>query len=349
MTADDRMTAASRESAGAAPAPPIAEVVGAGRSSGRLSRWIRIGVAFGLLAFLLTQIDLQQALRAVAEARVELLLLAFAIVLSSRLLAAARWYLLLRGRHAALTLVGVLRLMFVSDFVGYFMPGSLGIEVLRVYGLAKMTADPALSATSVVVERLVALVMLVLMVLVGLAARPLALPAEIGRLAWLFLGLLLVGVLAVMASPTRSLALRLLPGQRLARVRRALQRVFAALDTYRSRPWLIAASFLLALLFQLMRCTAVTVGAAALGHPLPFTFILVVFPIMLLIGLLPITIAGLGVREAAFVYFLGIGGMPPEIALPLALIQRSFGILLTLPGAWWYLRRGLHDRRAGEG
>jgi hypothetical protein len=308
-----------------------------------LGRWARIAVGLSLLGFLLTQIDLGQAWRAVADARIDLLLLAFAIVLGSRLLAAARWYLLLRGRHAAVTPFGMLRLMFVADFVGYFMPGSLGVEVLRVYGLAKTTADPALSATSVVVERVVALVVLVLLVLLGLAARPLALPAEIGRLAWLFLALLLVAVLAVMAPPTRSLALRLLPGERLARIRRGLERVFAALDSYRSRPWLIAASLVLALVFQLMRCASVTVGAAALGHPLPFTFVLVVFPIMLLISLLPITIAGLGVREVGFVYFLGLGGMPAEVALPLALIQRLFTIIATLPGAWWYLRRGLHD------
>jgi uncharacterized membrane protein YbhN (UPF0104 family) len=62
-----------------------------------------------------------------------------------------------------------------------------------------------------------------------------------------------------------------------------------------------------------------------------------------LISLLPITIAGLGVREVGFVYFLGLGGMPAEVALPLALIQRLFTIIATLPGAWWYLRRGLHD------
>jgi glycosyltransferase 2 family protein len=145
-----------------------------------------------------------------------------------------------------------------------------------------------------------------------------------------------------MARPTRSLALRLLPGARLARIRRGLERVFAALDSYRAQPWLIASSFLLALIFQLMRCASVTVSAAALHHPLPFTFVLVVYPIMLLISLLPITIAGLGVREAGFVYFLGLGGMPAEVALPLALIQRLFTIIATLPGAWWYVRRGMH-------
>jgi glycosyltransferase 2 family protein len=319
------------------------DVAATERPSGRLARWLRIGLGFGIIALLLTQIDLEAALRAVLAARLELLVLGFAIVLASRLLAAVRWYLLLRGRHAAVTPFGVVRLMFVSDFVGYFMPGSIGVEVLRIYGLAKTIADPALSATSVVVERVVALLVLVVLVLVGTASRPSALPAEIDPLAWLCLGLLVLAVLAIIARPTRRLALRLLPGDRLARIRRGLQSVFAALDTYRSRPGLIAASLLLALVFQLMRCASVTVGAAAFGHPLPFTFIMVVYPVMLLISLLPITIAGLGVREAGYVYFLGLGGMPAEVALPLALIQRLFTVLGTLPGAWWYARRGLHE------
>ena len=96
------------------------------RSSGGWGRWLRVGLGFGIIALLLTLIDLEAALRAVVEARVELLLLGFAIVLGSRLLAGVRWYVLLRGRHAAVTLAGLLRLMFVADFVGYFMLGSLG-------------------------------------------------------------------------------------------------------------------------------------------------------------------------------------------------------------------------------
>lgn len=324
--------------AGHGAGPPVR----AERTSRRLGRWLRIGLSFGLLGFLLAQVDLGQALEAVAEARLDLLLAACAILLGSRLIAAVRWYLLLCGRHVAVTLPAVFRLMFVSNFVGYFMPGSIGVEVVRIYGLAKATADPALSATSVLVERLVALLALVLLVLAGAASRPPGLPADIDRFAWISLGLVLLGSLALMAPPTRGLAFAMLPGGRLARIRRAMQRVFAALDIYRSQPWLIVVSFAIALIFQLMRCASVAVAATAFGHPLPFAFILVVVPIVLLISLLPISIAGLGVREAGFVYFLGLGGMPAAVALPLSLVQRLFTILVTLPGAWWYMRRGLH-------
>ena len=95
------------------------------RSSGGWGRWLRVGLGFGIIALLLTHIDLEAALRAVVEARVELLLLGFAIVLGSRLLAGVRWYVLLRGRHAALTPVGVLRLRRRPTF----LPGADDVDL----------------------------------------------------------------------------------------------------------------------------------------------------------------------------------------------------------------------------
>ena len=68
---------------------------------------------------------------------------------------------------------------------------------------------------------------------------------------------------------------------------------------------------------------------------------LVITPIAILIGLAPISIAGLGVQEAVYVYLLGLVGMAPEMALPLALLIRVMQLVVTLPGAWFYVRRGI--------
>ena len=62
---------------------------------------------------------------------------------------------------------------------------------------------------------------------------------------------------------------------------------------------------------------------------------------VILITLLPISIAGLGVRELGFVYLFGQAGMPAEVALPLSLMLRLLYMLLATPGAWFYIRRGV--------
>ena len=186
-----------------------------------------------------------------------------------------------------------------------------------------------------------AMLALVLLVLTGLALRPLpGLPPEVGRLAWIGL----VGLIAL-AWPLWHPRLRSMVGRRwrgrLLPLRARLTKVMRVLDGYRQQPGLMVLSLALAVFFQLLRCLATAIGAAALGADLPFMLFLVITPIAILIGLAPISIAGLGVQEAVYVYLLGLVGMAPEMALPLALLIRVMQLVVTLPGAWFYVRRGI--------
>ena len=306
------------------------------------SHWLRLCVGVGLLALVLYWVDLGQALTVVAAARLDVLALLPLVLVADRLIAAFRWYLLVRGKNAAVTYWGIVRLIFVSGFAGYFTPGSVGVEAVRVYGLSRTISNLALSVTSVLVERLLGLFALTFLVLVGLALRPPGLSPEYGQLAWLALAVLIVGVCALMSPWLRRLSLLALPAGWLAPVRRGLQKIYAMLDGYRRQPGLMLGSLGLAVIFQLTRCLPAAIGAAALGSPLPFAYFVVIVPVVALVSLMPISIAALGVRELAYVYLFGLVGMPAETALALALLIWVFGLLLLLPGAWFYVRRGVH-------
>ena len=305
------------------------------------ARWLRLCVGIGLLALLLYWVDVDEALAVLASARLDILALLPLVMVGERLLAAFRWYLLVRVKIAAVTYWGVVRLIFVSGFAGYFTPGSVGVEAVRVYGLSRTTSDLALSVTSVLVERLLGMFALTLLVLVGLALRPPGLPPEYGQIAWLALALLVVGVCALMNPWLQRLSILVLAPGWLAPVRRGLQKIYAILDDYRRRPGLMLWSLVVAVVFQLARCLLPAVGAAALGAPMPFAYFVVIVPVVALVSLMPISIAALGVRELAYVYLFGLVGMPPEIALALALLIRVCGLLMLLPGAWFYVRRGV--------
>ncbi len=138
----------------------------------------------------LSRIDLGEALAALAEARPEFLAPLLAVYVMVRLMSAYRLYLLLYRLTPAISFGRVVRLVFVSGFVGAFMPGGVGIDLLRVYGLARTTSDVALSVTSVLVERMMGLCVLILLVLVGLTLLPPGLPPAIQHVAWLGLALL---------------------------------------------------------------------------------------------------------------------------------------------------------------
>jgi hypothetical protein len=304
---------------------------------------LRIVVGLGLLTYLVSRLDLDVSFAVIAAARLDFLALLLTAFFGIRLLAAYRWWLLLRGRQLQIAFAGVVRLIFVSGFVGYFLPGGVGIELARIYGLVRGSADPALAVSSVLVERFLAIFALVLLVLTGMAVRPLpGLTPEVGRLAWVGLCLLIAMVLLLWDPRLRSMVARRWRG-RLMPLRGRVVNVVGVLDAYRQQPGLMIGSLTLAILFQLARCVATAIGAAALGADLPFIVFLVITPIAILIGLAPISIGGLGVQEAAYVYLLGLVGTAPEIALPLALLIRIMGLLVNLPGAWFYMRGGIAE------
>lgn len=70
----------------------------------------------------------------------------------------------------------------------------------------------------------------------------------------------------------------------------------------------------------------------------PFLFIAWTFLIMSVATFLPVSYAGLGVREGTFVYFFSLMGISKELALSVSLVLFSFQILAALVGGGFELR-----------
>lgn len=302
---------------------------------------LRATVSIGLLAWVISGIDLGAAGAVMLRADLLLVPLIFALVIAERLLASLRWYLLVRG-DPRVTYWRITRLLFTTTFAGFFFPGTVGVELLRVYTLGRGIANIALAFSSVLVERIQALTALAALTLLALLAAPPGMPPEIAPAAWLGLGVLVGGTALLLWPPFRDLTLRLLPGARLDGLRFQLTKVYDCLDLYRRQPGPMALGLLVALAFQALRILQVVIGAWALGIDLPVQYYFVMMPTIILLTLLPISIAaGLGVREAAFVHLFGLVGMAGDAAFSLSLFVYVISFAAGLPGAWMYARSGL--------
>jgi hypothetical protein len=344
MTLSDLMRRVEDLLGGAGPAepgaaPPLRRRAGALRHGLKLG--LRAAVSIGLLAWVISGIDLAAAGEVVLRADLLLVPVIFALVIGERLLASLRWYLLVRG-VPRVTYWRITRLLFTTTFAGFFFPGTVGVELLRVYTLGRGIANLALAFSSVLVERIQALTALAALTLIGLASAPPGMPPEIAPAAWLGLLALLGGTLLLLWRPFRGLTLRLLPGSRLAGLRAQLAKVYDCLDLYRQQPGPMALGLLIAFAFQVLRIIQVVFGAWALGIDLPVQHYFVIMPVIILLTLLPISIgAGLGVREAAFVHLFGLVGMAGDAAFGLSLFVYVISFAAGLPGAWLYARSGL--------
>jgi uncharacterized protein (TIRG00374 family) len=303
----------------------------------------RAVVSVAILAIIASRIDLDLVWEISRAADLAWIVLAFALALGGRIFAAIRWYLLLYGSNPGARFGRIVRLVFVSSLFGMFLPGMLGVDVIRVYGLSKSTSDLALAFTSVMVERLLATAVLVVLVLVSLFFVPPGLPDGLMHVAQVGLFLIVVGSLAIMQSATRAVGDHILDALRLAPIKIRLHKIYKALDYYKTKPMIMAWSVVAAVVAVAFRIVPAVVIAIALGLEIPLVHFAIFLPLIHFATQVPISIGGLGVRETAFVILFGLVGVSNEEAFTLSLIVYLVTVCSALPGAWFYARGGIAE------
>lgn len=311
----------------------------------RVPRWtsrfsvptpIRLLISLGLLALVLSHMDVRGSLRLLGSAHLGFLVLTLALMLIEAVYRAYKWVVLVRCTLPGLRLWPVIRINFISGFAGQFMPGAVGMELIRMYGLARVTSNAALGVTSVLLDRVFGLLGLILVLLAGTwVGAGEHLDAVRG---WLWTALLLtVAACALYGSRTvqQQVDALLARWSWAALLRNKLQQVSASFNNCRDRPGVLAWALVLAVGYTLLRVTVVLVAARSLGIGVGFAALAVVVPLVLFASLLPISIGGLGVREGAFVSLLALYGVPGEAALALSVLIAVMGIAVELPGAWF--------------
>ena len=318
-----------------------AEAPGPQRDPGRRrrvlgGRWLRLAVTAALLALLAATLDLRALAGTLLSARPGPVAVLVGVMLAQRIMAAFRWWLLLRLNDPALTLGPVVRVLFASDFAGQFIPGTLGVEVFRLVGGTRLVGAPA-AISSLVVDRLLSTVALATLVLIALSVAPAALriDAPIAAAGWIWLAVALGASAALLSPRFRRRAEALLPAAVATRLQDRVARAGAALDQYRARPGLLGLGVFFAFIFQSTRVLMYVIAAAALGVPAPIAALIVVIPVVIFLSLLPISVGGFGVREAALAYLLAPAGVPPEGAVAMSLLVFVVHTLSKIPGAWW--------------
>ena len=100
-----------------------------------------------------------------------------------------------------------------------------------------------------------------------------------------------------------------------------------------------------AVLIQFSRIFYIFFMSLALGINIPFIHFCVFLPIIMLLLMLPISVGGIGVQEAAFIYFFVPLGMGKEEAVSLSLLCYTAVILWLLVGWVIYAKEGIGGRK----
>ena len=307
---------------------------------------LRLAVAVGLTGYLFWRAHPQEVLRAAADARWRWVAAAAALVLLDRTLMAYRWLVLLRTSSAApLPLRAVMRVFLVSTFVGTFLPASVGGDAVRSVALARHGVPMADAVASVVVDRVLGTISLLLIAAASIWFAPPGLP---DWLAPVTLGLAIAGCAAVGLGLFDTTAERWTQGLigRFTRgkLHKAGTNLLTSLRSYNRYPVALINVLVGSVGVQLLRITQAWMLGLALGLTPGFAPYLVYIPVILVVMLLPVTINGLGTSQAAFVWLFAASGVATADAFALSVLFLALGTLGNLPGGLLYAVGGLHGR-----
>lgn len=295
-------------------------------------------IAVGLTAFVLWKADPRRVAGAAAGAHWNWIAAAVALVVVDRLLMALRWVILLRALDSPSPppLSQILRIFFVSTFVGTFLP-SVGGDVYRAYSLARHGVSGAQSAASVAMDRLLGVLSLLLVSIVGLpyAGRVARDPVILWTIGLTVTGCA-AGALAVFSTRAARVAHAVNAHVQSGSLQRMSARLIDAVARYKHHRADLASVLALSVGVQAVRIAQAWFLGLALGITAPAWAYLAFIPIILLIMLLPITVYGLGTSQFAFDSLFALVGVPAASAFALSVLFVALGIVGNLPGGVLY-------------
>lgn len=301
-------------------------------------RLFRLAVAVALTAYILWLAHPAEVVRSAAGADWRWIFTAVALVLVDRTLMAYRWMVLL----CALTpgsrppFLAVLRIFFVSTFVGTFLP-SLGGDLYRAYSLARMRVSGAEAGASVLMDRTLGVLSIVI---VGAVAVLLA--HEVLANRWTLTALVIaaagctVAALAVFSERAAAAAQTLASRLPHARVRRMSAALIDAVRRYSLHHAELTNVLVMSVIVQIIRVLQAYALGRALGLAVPLPLYFAFIPVIVLIMQIPIAPSGIGTSQAAFLVLFGAAGVASADAVALSILFVALGIVGNLPGAILY-------------
>jgi uncharacterized protein (TIRG00374 family) len=316
------------------------------------SRALRLAVAIALTAYVVWANEPRAILAAARRADLGWIGAAIALVLVDRALMAWRWLDLLAALSTDTRppFRSVLRIFFVSTFVGTFLP-SVGGDLYRAYSLSRLDVRLAESAASVLVDRLLGVLSIVL--LGGVAAAFAPHLAREPAVVWALVAagaVCLSAALTIFTDTVAAAVHRLAGVLPQATLERLTRKMIEAVRRYAGHRLELARVLGASVAVQFLRVLQAYCLGRAVGLALPLSVYLVFIPIVLLVMLLPVTINGLGTSQLAFDWLFAPLGVDPAATVALSLLFVALGIVGNLPGAVLYAagERPRVDRAARE-
>jgi hypothetical protein len=310
-----------------------------------LSILLRIGISLALLAFLFRQVDVKFIFETVKKADKNLLALALFVFFGTYILCLYRWQMLLKAASVKLPLKRVIISFAGGVFFNLFLPSSIGGDFMRSLDLAIFTKKPRQVIATVLLDRLSGYVGLVILTLLAIFfGWNLISDRSVAVSIYILIAVLIALLLVLFNKFIYSKINKLLHSPGSGKIREAITNLHMEMHYFRNHKKVLMNNVILSVLIQSITPVTFYIIAVAIGIKLKLVYFFIFLPIIGAITMLPISIGGLGLRDAMTIFFFAKVGVVKDLAFAMSLISFVFILIYGSMGGIIYVFT-VHHRR----
>ena len=298
-----------------------------------------------LFIFILTRIDLSSLLTIFLSINPFFLCCALIANGIAVVVKSLKWKLIVSTLKKEISLSASIQAFLIGFSFSVLTPAKLG-DFMRAFYIRDEQCNLGKALSSVVTDRLIDIVMLFSFAFIGILIFSVVFHIEI--LSVSLLVLLAVGIASAVSIVTNKNLLSWLlrpffnifiPHHHKKTISEYYHDFFSGLSVF----FHDKKKFLLVMVVGIFSWVPPFVYAyllaLSIGISLDLTFFIIVIPIISLLDLLPISISGIGTRDAALIFLFGFQGIPPETAVAFSLLYLFMSYwLVALIGALFWIK-----------
>jgi uncharacterized protein (TIRG00374 family) len=297
-------------------------------------------VSGGLIYLLYRKTPVDQILGLLAEIDLRWLAPIALLMFSNTVVSAWKWSLFLKADGVVIPLKSLVVTYLIGSFYNMFLPSNIGGDSYRIYDVARKSNQTMRSAVSVLADRVSGFIAMISVALVS----ALFVGSDFGTPLFFLLPLLILismvgGVYMLFKKKPVLFLLRISRLDRLAFVRSLVDKLLLSVEQYGNDKGLLVRIMLLSYAFQFSVFVIVYLLARSLHAELPFIYFCSFVPMIALLEVLPISINGIGLRDAGYVLLFGWAGLTEIQTRSLALLFLAVSVFYSCIGGLAYLGR----------
>jgi glycosyltransferase 2 family protein len=294
---------------------------------------LRLAATALILALIMRSINFVQVLNVLKKTRLDYLAAALLLQFGSTAVSAYRWQMIMQNLGFGQGFAFYWHSYFKGAFFNQGLPTSIGGDAVRMLDVAKQGFRKRDALYGVMVDRIIGLGALMSLTLLAYLLSPDLLPKQVHRPILMIISLGAVGFFGIFLIKYFTWLNRF---PKLEIISIIAQRLHLALSS--QRVLLVVASLLIPFLALL--------GFFATGWALGLEYSLMIYfalvPPALVLTVIPISVAGWGVREGALVGLFSLIGADKTAVLMMSLLYGLTLIVVSLPGLVTYLKGRHH-------